>query len=104
MPPPMMTTVWPIATMPMNAATMSSVVDVRGTAKPGEKRLISTNRTSSAGVGEQDRARRAQARTRSRIMLAPARARAATREERRQEHDADQDAARTRPAASSTTG
>ncbi len=36
MPPPMMTMVWPIATMPVNEATMISVLTWAGEAKPGE--------------------------------------------------------------------
>ena len=36
MPPPMITMVWPMATIPMNEATMMSVAIWAGAAKPGE--------------------------------------------------------------------
>ena len=36
MPPPTITMVWPIATMPVKEATMMSVLIWEGEAKPGE--------------------------------------------------------------------
>jgi hypothetical protein len=46
MPPPMMTKVWPSATMPMKAASTSEERRLDSDRKPGEKKVVTMSSTS----------------------------------------------------------